>query len=65
MASPIRLGPRRVPISKVGQKHWFPWNHLDQGTWPGRELLWLWCHPCLACLMTCGFVAFIWLLVTG
>jgi len=23
----------------------FPWDHIDTKRWPGRELLWCWCHP--------------------
>jgi hypothetical protein len=23
----------------------FPWLDLDTKRWPGRELLWVWCHP--------------------
>ena len=59
-----RLGPRMVPLSKVGQKSWFPWDHIDTSEWPGRELFWVWCHPILSVWMLSGSVAFVWLLVT-
>jgi hypothetical protein len=65
MASPLKIGPEGVPLSKVGQRHHFPWPDIDKCRWPGRELFWIWCHPGLSAVILCGFVAFIWLLVTS
>lgn len=60
-----RLGPKGTPLTKIGIKDEFPWVDFDTDGWPGREILWVWCHPILSLWLFLGGVAFVWLLVTN
>lgn len=52
---------------KLAHRDYFEkrWEDLDTNKWPGRELLWLWCHPFTAGMILASFVGTCLLYWTG
>lgn len=43
----------RMHVKHVTQERYWhqTWPHVDRDRWPGRELWWLWRHPCLGFIL--------------